>query len=385
MKTSRIIATGFAMFAMLFGAGNVAYPLALGRDIGNQVLFGLLGFVLTAVLVPLIGLISTILADGDYKKILGKLGSLPGNIVILVCMTLIGPFALIPRCVAISHSALAPYATWLTLPVFSVIAGALILACIIRSNEVVDLLGKYLGPLKLILLLSIIVVGLFNPLPFVQVGITPCEAFNTGLHTGLGTVDLLGTIFFAGLIFGSLRRAADDNEELTPRTLMRLGLKAGVIGGLLLGLVYTGFCLVSAYWGAELVAVADDSKIFPVIARLVLGEAGGLLANITLALSCLTTATALSIVFSEYLHREILREKIPYLQAQIITVIVAAIMSNLGFMGIMMFALPIIVLIYPALIVLAVTHMIYKLWGVDFIKISVASTFAISLALKYLL
>ena len=72
MKTSRIVSTGLAMFAMLFGAGNVVYPLALGRDIGHQVWFGLLGFVLTAVIVPLIGLVSTMLADGDYKLFLGK-------------------------------------------------------------------------------------------------------------------------------------------------------------------------------------------------------------------------------------------------------------------------------------------------------------------------
>lgn len=384
MKTSRIVATGFAMFAMLFGAGNVAYPLALGRDIGHQVWFGLLGFVLTAVLVPLIGLISTILADGDYKKFLGKLGVIPGNIVILICLSLIGPFALIPRCVAISHAALAPYISWLSLPIFSVIAAALILACTFRSSFVVDLLGKYLGPLKLTLLLSIIVVGLLNPAPFVHVGLSAVDAFNNGLHTGLGTVDLLGTIFFAGLIFTSLRQGTEPGEVLAPRELMIVGLKAGLIGGGLLGIVYTGFCLVAAYWGAQLVAVTDGAQIFPVLARLVLGEAGGLLANLTMALSCLTTAIALSLVFAGYLHREILRGKTSYFNAQLITIGITAVMSNLGFSGIMNFAYPIIVLMYPALIVLAITHIIYKLWKVDFIKIPVALTFAVSLALKYL-
>ena len=383
MKKSKIIASGFAMFAMLFGSGNVAYPLELGRDIGHQVLFGLLGFMLTAILVPLIGLISTILADGDYKKFMGKLGVIPGNIVILLCLSLIGPFVIIPRCVALSHAALAPYASWLSLPIFSVIAASIILACTIRSTSVVDLLGKYLGPLKLTLLLSIIVIGLFNPVPFVQVGLSVTEAFNTGLSTGLGTVDLLGTIFFAGLIFASLRRGVEPGEELSSRELVIVGLKAGLIGGGLLGLVYAGFCVVAAYWGAQLVAVTNSAQLFPVLARLVLGETGGLLANMTLALSCLTTAIALSIVFAEYLHKEILCERISYFNAQLITIAVAAVMSNLGFGGIMAMIKPIIVLIYPALIVLAIMHLVYKLWGFEMIKIPVALTFLMSLVFKY--
>jgi LIVCS family branched-chain amino acid:cation transporter len=383
MKTSRIVATGFAIFAMLFGSGNVIFPLTLGRDIGHQVWFGLLGFMLTAVLIPLIGLVSTILADGDYKKFLGKLGVIPGNIVILVCMGLIGPFGVIPRCIATSHGALAPYVSWLSVPIFSVIAASIILGCTIRSGFVVDLLGKYLGPLKLTLLLSIVVIGLFNPAPFVKVGLSVTEAFNAGLSTGLGTVDLLGTIFFAGLIFASLRRGVVSEKEISAKELVIVGLKAGLLGSGLLGLVYAGFCVVAAYRGAQLVAVSNSAQLFPVLARLVLGHTGGLLANVTLALSCLTTAIALSIVFAGYLHKEILCEQISYFNAQMITIAIAAVMSNLGFTQIMVLIKPIIVLIYPALIVLAIMHLVYKLCDFEMIKIPVGITFLMSLALKY--
>ena len=72
MKTPKIFSVGLAMFAMLFGAGNVVFPLIVGRDVGDKLWLGLAGFVITAVLVPLLGLISVMLADGDYKKFLGK-------------------------------------------------------------------------------------------------------------------------------------------------------------------------------------------------------------------------------------------------------------------------------------------------------------------------
>jgi branched-chain amino acid:cation transporter, LIVCS family len=382
MKTSRIVATGFAMFAMLFGAGNVVYPLALGRDIGHQLWFGLLGFVLTAVVIPLIGLVSTMLAQGDYKQFLGKLGVVPGNLVILICMILIGPFAIIPRCITIAHGAVHPYVDWLSLAIFSVISAVIIFVSTIRRTGVVDLLGKYLGPLKFILLFSIIIVGLLNPAPFVQVGLSAGDAFGKGMSSGLGTCDLLATIFFSGLIFAGLRRGMEPGEELSNRELAKLGLKAGLIGGVLLGLVYTGFCVVAANMGSQLVGVADN-EIFSVIARLVLGVQGGLLANLTVALACLTTAIALTVVFASYLHRDVFHGKTSYLNALLLTIGITAVMSNLGFAGIMKILFPIITLIYPALIVLAIMHMAQKLWGFNFIKVPVALTFVASLALKY--
>lgn len=382
MKTSRVVSTGLAMFAMLFGAGNVVYPLALGRDIGHQVWFGLLGFVLTAVIVPLIGLVSTMLADGDYKIFLGNLGTIPGNIVVLVCMALIGPFAITPRCVTISHAALKGYVPGLSLLIFSLLAAVVIFVCTIRRNAVVDLLGKYLGPLKLVLLSSIIVFGFLNPAPFVQVGFSAATAFSTGLESGFGTADLLGTIFFSGLILSSLRRGMGKDEKLSPHELAKLGLKAGLIGGGLLGLVYTGFCVVAAYWGAQLVGVADGD-VFSTLARLVLGETGGLLANVTVALSCLTTAIALSVVFASYLHREIFKEKTSYRNALLVTIAITAFMSNLGFAGIMKLLLPIIAVIYPAMVVLAIMHMVHRLWHVNMIKIPVAATFLLTVLIKY--
>jgi LIVCS family branched-chain amino acid:cation transporter len=297
-------------------------------------------------------------------------------------MALIGPFAITPRCVTLSHAALKSYVPGLSLLIFSIMAAGVIFACTIRRSGVVDLLGKDLGPLKLIVLFSIIIFGFLNPAPFVQVGFSAATAFSTGLDSGFGTADLLGTIFFSGLILSSLRRGMGKDEKLSAHDLAKLGLKAGLIGGGLLGLVYTGFCVVAAYWGAQLVGVAD-SDVFSALARLVLGEAGGLLANLTVALSCLTTAIALSVVFASYLHREIFREKTSYRNALLLTIGITAFMSNLGFSGIMKLLLPIIAIIYPALVVLAIMHMVYRLWNIDMIKIPVAVTFVLTILLKY--
>ena len=105
----KVLTTGFAMFAMLFGAGNVVFPLILGRDSGHQLFFGLFGFCITAVIVPLLGLFAIMLNHGDYKCLLAPLGKVPTFFIIATCMILLGPLALTPRCVTISYAAVKSY------------------------------------------------------------------------------------------------------------------------------------------------------------------------------------------------------------------------------------------------------------------------------------
>ena len=44
-KRFDIIATGLAIFAMLFGAGNLMYPIKVGITSGKYNFFGISGFI----------------------------------------------------------------------------------------------------------------------------------------------------------------------------------------------------------------------------------------------------------------------------------------------------------------------------------------------------
>lgn len=45
MKNKKlIIVSGFALFSMFFGAGNLIFPPFLGNKVGNQYLIATLGF-----------------------------------------------------------------------------------------------------------------------------------------------------------------------------------------------------------------------------------------------------------------------------------------------------------------------------------------------------
>ncbi len=382
MELRKVVTAGFAMFAMLFGAGNVVYPLLLGRDVGHQLWFGLAGFVLTAVLVPLIGLFSTMLSKGDYKHFLEPLGKIPAFGITLVSLLLIGPFAIAPRCITLSHAAIKMYVPSFTLLWFSIACAVIIFICTIKDSVVVDLLGKYLGPLKLTLLLGVVARGLFAPVQFVQVGITESQAFTKGLLDGYGTLDLLATIFLAMFILSGLRKGMKPEEQADPNFIIKWGLYAGIIGGLLLGIVYAGFCMVAGFYGQQLAGV-ERADIFSTLAVLILGEQGGLLANITVAISCLTTAIALTVLFATYLHKDLLQGRIDYVTSLLITIAISTCVSNLGFSGIMSIVGPIVELIYPALCAFAVVNIMNKLWGFKYIKTPVVLVLLITAAMTY--
>ena len=357
----KIMITGFAMFAMLFGAGNVIFPLILGRDSGHQLVWGLLGFCLTAVLVPLLGLVAVMLHHGDYKCLLAPLGKIPSFLLILLCMVLIGPFGLIPRCVTISYAVSKMYLPSLSLFGFSLFCAVIMFCCTMKNSFVIDLLGKILGPLKIILLFTIIAKGIFTPAAFLPVSLTRLESFNQGFLSGYGTCDLLGTIFLSGLILSGLKKGLHPEQQTDSRVIIKHGLQASVIGGGLLSLVYAGFCIVAAFHGAAL-ATVERADIFSGLSILVLGKEGGCLANITVAVACLTTAIALTAMFGMYLHKDLLGGRLPYLPALIITIAITTGMATLGFGGIMKALSPLISVIYPFLIFYILINIGIKLW-----------------------
>lgn len=379
MSKIKNLQMGFAMFAMLFGAGNVVYPLLLGRYLGESVIWGMLGFLFVAVLLPVIGMVATLLADARYRRFFAILGEWPAKIVILLCMALIGPFAIIPRCIAIAYGAVGGYLSWLSMPIFSVLAAMLIFVATVREGSLIDILGKILGPLKFILLFSLIVFGLLTPSAPLVVEISPLKAIETGFLSALGTADLLGTIFFAGLIFSHVRRKAPG--YFSSRELASMGLKVGTIGAVLLGFVYALFAIVASNFGQALSAVPDN-EVFAYLSHIILGNAGGLFANVTIAVACLTTSMALAVVFTNYLVDDVVGERLPYIKVLGITVFVAALISNVGFEGIMQLLLPVIGILYPSLIALAVFYIIFKLRGVNYVRTSVAITLLASIALR---
>jgi LIVCS family branched-chain amino acid:cation transporter len=153
-----IITVALAIFSMFFGAGNLVYPLKVGIHSGSHLFFGMLGFLITAVCLPLLGLIAMILFDGNYEVFFGRVGSRLGNIIIFLCMLVIGPLIAIPRIVTLSHTMTASFLPIATLHevhfqssfIFAVLFLGFTFLLTYRENRIVDLLGHVISPLLVI-------------------------------------------------------------------------------------------------------------------------------------------------------------------------------------------------------------------------------------------
>jgi LIVCS family branched-chain amino acid:cation transporter len=369
MRLSQIISIGVALFAMFFGAGNVVFPLDLGRVVGDQVGYAIAGLFLSGALIPIIGVFAGILFEGNYRALFHMIGAVPGEILIAICMLTIGPVGAIPRTLTLAHAGFAWYFPAFPLWLFTILAGAMILYFTFNKGGVVDAIGRFLAPIKIVLLVSIIVAGLLFSPSVQAVDMSAATSFWRGFFEGYGTLDLLVALFFAKLIFAGL-----DRQTIHSRALMVGLLQAGTIGAILLGVVYAGFMLTSAFHSSQVEFVGREKLIFA-LGDFLLGRLG-ILASVAVAVACLTTAIALTAVFADYVSGDLLRGKISYKATVTVSVAVICAFANLGFNGVMCIICPIAELCYPTLIMLALVGIAHKLFGFEQIKLPVYTTFA---------
>ncbi len=380
MQATGVVSIGLAIFAMLFGSGNIVFPLGLGRDLGSNVFFGIVGLALTGIIIPVLGLVATALFDGNYKKFFSMTGRIPGALIAFTCMLLIGPFGATPRCITLAYAAVRWHIPSISLFAFSLVVAAIIFASTVKKRYVMEVFGRVLAPIKLILLFSIIILGLLSP---AQAPVTACsslQSFFKGLEGGYLTLDLLATFLFSGLIVGAIKASRPSTNPMTSKEVAMTGLQAGLIGGLLLGAVYTGFCLLAAKYSAHIADLAPE-QLLSALATLVLGPSASVLANATMAIACLTTAIAISAVFADYLAKEVFQGRVRYLHALLVTIALTVGMTNLGFNGIYQVIKPLALFMYPALIVLALANIAYSLWGFRYTKHAVAIAFGVTMLL----
>jgi len=377
---STVIAAGFAMFSMFFGAGNVIFPLAVGSAAKGQNFYAIAGLLISAVGIPLLGLISMTLFNGNYKHYFERIGKVPGFLLALFIMGLIGPFGAMPRLITVSHSTFSMYWPGVPFTLFSLISCALVFLLTFKKNSLVDILGYYLTPALLVALVIIIVKGLVSAPAMPATDFDPQTLFYDGLVTGYEMMDLLATFFFSSIVLQCLE-ATEIAEGHTKnfRNVIFLTLKASLIGMGLLAVIYIGFSYVAAFHSDVLVGLGRE-HLLGAIALHILGPYAGIVAIMAVSLACLTTAIALAAVFSEFLHNDLTQGKLPYIPSLVITLIVCYFVSTLGFSGIARFLEPILVVCYPALIVLTIFNIGHKLSHVKMVKTPFAIATVASLA-----
>ena len=100
----RILVAG-TLFGMFFGAGNLIFPVHLGQLAGRNLIPAMIGFIITAVGIPILGVaaIGNTHSDGLHA-LANKVGKGYGYVFTCLLYLTIGPFFAIPRCATTSFT-----------------------------------------------------------------------------------------------------------------------------------------------------------------------------------------------------------------------------------------------------------------------------------------
>ncbi|MCG8472706.1 MAG: branched-chain amino acid transport system II carrier protein [Desulfobacterales bacterium] len=342
-----ILVAGSALFAMFFGAGNLIFPPALGFLAGKNWFFCMLGFFMTGVGLPILGVAALAIRGGSLECFAGKVSITFAKVMGLIVVLAIGPLLAIPRTGATVYE-IGIKPMWPSIPplAISIVFFAVTLFFVIKPSTIIDKIGKYLTPALLLIIALIVAKGIFFPIGTPQQ--TGLEmALSKGFVEGYQTMDALASILFAGLVL----KAFVDKGYATKSQQLRLTCMAGLVAGAGLMFVYGGLLYLGATATPLFEAGISRADLIVSITGRILGWAGQGAMCLAVSAACLTTAIGLTAVVGSYLEN-ISKGKLAYRPVVIATALFSTLISVSGVEQIVTLSVPLLIIAYPVVIVL---------------------------------
>lgn len=354
LKKREILTIGLMLFALFFGAGNMIFPPLLGQSAGSNVGIAILGFLLTGVGLPLLGIIAIAYSGGNLQLIANRVSPLFGVIFTLTLYMAIGPFFGIPRTATTAYEiGVVPFLRAEFIGNYSLFFYTIIYFLVtylfaLNPSKLVDRIGKYLTPALLIVIAFLVGKAILSPMGSLQ---SPVESYETspffkGFIEGYLTMDTIAALVFGIVIIHSIKEKGVTNKRL----LLKTCTLAGLIAACGLAVVYVSL----AYLGAssvELIGYAENGGIIlSSSANYLLGSVGTSILSIAITFACLTTSVGLVSACATYLTT--LMSKISYRSFVVILTLFSMAVANVGLTQLIAISVPILIIIYPLAIVL---------------------------------
>ena len=353
----------FMLFSLFFGAGNLIFPPFLGQNAGSRTLPAILGFLITAVVLPVLGVIVVARFDG-LEKLGQQVGSKFSLVFTLLIYLSIGPGLGIPRAASVPFEmAVAPYLPedanlklWMLL--YSAVFFCIALWLCFTPGKLVKRIGTFLTPALLILLCFLFAVFLVKGESAVAAPQAAYQsmAFLQGFSDGYQTMDTIAALNF-GLVIATTLTSFGITEK---KSLLQHTVQAGVLAGAILAAVY----LMLTYMGMH------SSGVYPIqdngawtlrcIVYQLFGDPGAILLAAIFTLACLTTCVGLINSISQYFSG--LMRFLSYRGWVLVITVFSFLTSNLGLNAILSISIPILNAIYPVAIVLILLGLSHRLW-----------------------
>ena len=366
----KILVAG-TLFGMFFGAGNLIFPVHLGQMAGQNALPAIIGFIITAVGIPILGVAAIGVTHSDGLQTLsGKVGKGYGIFFTCLLYLTIGPLFAIPRCATVSFTtgitpllgADSPERLYLLL--FSAVFFAFVLFFSLRPGKITVWLGKIINPLFLFFFAVLMLAALLAPGAAVS-AVEPVEAYRSdaffpALIEGYGTMDAIAGLAFGIVVIDVIRRMGVDNDDAIAEDV----LSSGLLTGALMALIY----VVSIVVGAQsrgLFELSENGGIaLTQIAGHYLGGVGLFILAFTITFACLKTSIGLVTACAETFSK-MTNGKISYRSWAILFTVFSFAVSNIGLSAIIEYSIPMLMLIYPPAIALILLAFLGKFFAHD--------------------
>ena len=368
----KILVAG-TLFGMFFGAGNLIFPVHLGQLAGRNVIPAIIGFIVTAVGIPIFGVAAIGITHSDGLQTLSsKVGKGYGIFFTCLLYLTIGPLFAIPRCATVSFTTgvapmlLDPSKEWLALLIFSAIFFAFVLFFSLRPGKITVWIGKIINPIFLLFLAVLVIAALTNPGASIA-AVEPVEAYATGTSSffssfieGYGTMDAIAGLAFGIVVVDVIRRMGVDNDDAVAVDV----LGSGALTGILMAVIY----IVTILMGTQsrgLFEISDNGGIaLTQIAGHYFGGVGQIILAVTITFACLKTSIGLVTSCSETFVK-MTHGKLSYKAWAILFTLFSFAVSNVGLSAIIEYSIPVLMLIYPPAIALIILAFIGKFFHHD--------------------
>ena len=210
-----ILTTGFAVFAMFFGAGNMVLPLHLMQLWHEHWFSAFVGFCITAVFFTLLGLIGSVMVQGDIKKFFAPLGITLSLVLQIILILIEGPFGIVPRSLIVTYGGFHNIWPEINKEIFYLICCVIIYFLALNKNRIISIIGNILTPAMLIFLVLIVSSTYMNyGVQEIKFELSNNAAFMDGLFQGYLTYDLPGALYFTAIAMFYLKNISSNNNEI---------------------------------------------------------------------------------------------------------------------------------------------------------------------------
>lgn len=358
LRTRDTIALGFMTFALFIGAGNIIFPPIVAQQAGEHVWLAAAGFLITAVGLPVITIVALSRVGGSIQALSSPLGKVASIILTIACYLAVGPLFATPRTATVSYE--IGFSSYFgnsssSLLIYSLIYFSIVTVVSLYPNKILDTVGYFLSPLKIIALIILGISAVIIPADIIHPAINNYveSPVSEGVVNGYLTMDTLGALVFGIVIVRAITsRGVTDKKLIT-----KYAVFASIISGIGLTLVYLS--LFKLGMGSHEIApnATNGAIILHAYVQHAFGNMGAYFLSGMIFIACMVTAIGLTCACADYFSSI---TKFSYKTFVFILIGFSFVISNLGLTKLIAVSVPVLSAIYPPAIVVILLGFCWK-------------------------